>query len=98
MAYGPSCLLFLNCFRAHQMGFEQVFDNVTVNRMDALREQFQSLVNYVLSRERRRRGRRNALMFEDGAVMHDFQTRLPNCVLQTMAFLLRLERWKGRIH
>ena len=31
------------------MGFEQVFDNLTVMRMDALRNQIQSLVDYVLS-------------------------------------------------
>ena len=26
----PSFLLFLNCFRASQVGFKQVFDNLTV--------------------------------------------------------------------
>ena len=35
-------------FRANQMGFEQVFDNLTLEHMDALRKQVQSLVDYVL--------------------------------------------------
>ena len=40
-----SFLLFLNCFRVNQMGFEQVFDNVTFKHMDALRKQIQSLLD-----------------------------------------------------
>ena len=31
--HGPSFLLFLNCFRADQMGFGQVFDKLTFKRM-----------------------------------------------------------------
>ena len=31
------------------MGFKQVFDNVNVKHMDALRKQIQSLVDYVLN-------------------------------------------------
>ena len=45
----PSFLLFVDCFRANQMGFEQVFDNLTFKDMDALTKQIQSLVNYVLN-------------------------------------------------
>ena len=36
-SHRPSFLLFLNCFRANQMGFEQVFDNVIFKHKDALR-------------------------------------------------------------
>ena len=39
--------LVLNCFRANQLGFEQVFDNLTFKYMDALRKQIQSFVDYV---------------------------------------------------
>ena len=42
-----SFLLFLNCFRANQIGFEQVFDHLTFKHMDALRKQIQSRVDYV---------------------------------------------------
>ena len=42
----PSLLLFLNCFTANQMGFEQVFDNLTFKRMAALRKKIQSAVDY----------------------------------------------------
>ena len=45
----PSFLLLLNCSTANQMGFEQVFDNLTSNHMDALRKQIQSCVDYVLN-------------------------------------------------
>ena len=45
----PSFLLFLNCFKANQMGFEQVFDNLTLELMDAFKKQIQSLVDYVLN-------------------------------------------------
>ena len=45
----PSFLLFLNCFRANQVVFKQVFDNLAVKRIDALRKQIQSLANYVLN-------------------------------------------------
>ena len=31
----PSFMLFLNCFRANQVEFKQVFDNLTVKHMDA---------------------------------------------------------------
>ena len=31
------------------MGFKQVFDNLTVKHMDALRKQIQSLTDYVLN-------------------------------------------------
>ena len=37
-SHGPSFLLFLDCFRANQMGFEQVFDNLTSKHMTALRK------------------------------------------------------------
>ena len=48
-SYGPSLLLFLDCFRANQMGCEQVFDNLTFERMDALIQiQIQFLIDYVL--------------------------------------------------
>ena len=36
-------------FQGEQMGLEQVFDILTVKHMDALREQIQSLVDYVLN-------------------------------------------------
>ena len=45
----PSFLLFLYCFRANQMRFEQVFGNLTFKHMDALGKQIQSLVDYVLN-------------------------------------------------
>ena len=32
------------------MGFKQVFDNLTVKKMDALRKQIQSLADFVLNR------------------------------------------------
>ena len=32
----------MNCFRANQMGFKQVFDNLTVKHLDALSKQIQS--------------------------------------------------------
>ena len=41
--------VILNCFRANQLGFKQVFDNLTVKYMDALRKQIQSLADYVLN-------------------------------------------------
>ena len=44
-----SFLLFLNRFRASQVGFKQVFDNVAVKIIDALRKQIQSLADYVLN-------------------------------------------------
>ena len=31
------------------MGFEQVFDNLTLKHLDALRKQIQSLVDYALN-------------------------------------------------
>ena len=45
----PLFLLFLNCFRAKQVRFKQVFDNLTVKHMDALRKQIQSLADFVLN-------------------------------------------------
>ena len=42
----PSLPLFLNHFRANQVGFKQVFDK---KHMDVLRKQIQSLADYVLS-------------------------------------------------
>ena len=45
----PSFLLFLNCFRANQVGFKQVFDNQTVKHTYALRKQIQSLADFVLN-------------------------------------------------
>ena len=48
-SYKPSFLLFLNCFTANQMGLEQVFDNLTVKHMDALRKQIQSLLDNALN-------------------------------------------------
>ena len=42
-------LVFLNCFRANQVGFKQLFDNLTVKHMDALRTQIQSLADFVLN-------------------------------------------------
>ena len=44
-----SFLLFLICFKANQLGFEQVFDNRTFKYMAAFRKQIQSLVDYVLN-------------------------------------------------
>ena len=46
-SHRPSFLLFLNCFRANQVGFKQVFDNLAFKHMDALRKQIPSLVDYV---------------------------------------------------
>ena len=46
--YRPSFLVFLNCFRANQVGFKQVFDNLAVKQIDALRKQSQTLADYVL--------------------------------------------------
>ena len=40
----PLVLLFLNCFRAKQIGFEQVFDYLSFKHMDTLMKQIQSLV------------------------------------------------------
>ena len=37
----------LNCYGANQMGFKQVFDNLTVKHMDDSRKQIQSVVDYV---------------------------------------------------
>ena len=37
------------CFRETQIGFEQVFDNVTFKHIDTLRKQIQSLIDYVLN-------------------------------------------------
>ena len=45
-SHRPSFLLFLNCFRANQVGFKQVFDNLTAKHMDALRKQIQSLTDF----------------------------------------------------
>ena len=45
----PSFLLFLNRFKANQVGFKQVFDNLAVKHIDALRKQIQSLADYVLN-------------------------------------------------
>ena len=48
-SHRQSFLLFLNCFRAQQIGFEQVFDNLIFKHIDALRKQIQFLVDDVLS-------------------------------------------------
>ena len=40
--------LFLNCFTANQMGFEQFFDKLTFKHIDALKKQIQYLVDYIL--------------------------------------------------
>ena len=48
-SHRPPFLLFLNCFRASKMRFEQVFDNLTFKHMDAPRKQIQSLVDYALN-------------------------------------------------
>ena len=48
-SHRPSFLLFLNCFRANQIGFEEVFDNLTFKHMHALRKQIQFLVDHVFS-------------------------------------------------
>ena len=40
---------FLNGIRANQMGFEQVFDNLTFKRIIALRKKIQSVVNYLFN-------------------------------------------------
>ena len=37
-SHRPPFLLFLNCVRVNQVGFKQVFDNLTVKHMDALKE------------------------------------------------------------
>ena len=49
MLHRPSFLLFLNCFKANQVGFKQAFDNLAVKHMDALRKQIQSIADYVLN-------------------------------------------------
>ena len=41
--------VIFNCFRSSQVGFKQVFDNLTVKYNDALRKQIQSLADYVLN-------------------------------------------------
>ena len=48
-SHRPSFLLFLNYFRANQVEFKGVFDNLIVKHMDALRKQIQSLADYVLN-------------------------------------------------
>ena len=45
----PSFLLFLNSFRANQVGCKHVFDSLAVKHIDALRKQIQSLADYVLN-------------------------------------------------
>ena len=42
-------VLLLNSFRANQLEFGQVFDNLTFKHMDALKERIQPLVDYVLN-------------------------------------------------
>ena len=37
-SHRPSFLLFLYSFKANQMGFDQVFDNLTFKQMDAARK------------------------------------------------------------
>ena len=37
--------LLFNCFRVNQMGFEQVFYDLTFKRMDGFSKQIQSLVD-----------------------------------------------------
>ena len=46
MAHRTSFPLFLNCFRANQVGFKQVFDYLSVKHMDALRKKIQSLADF----------------------------------------------------
>ena len=48
-AHRPSFLCYFSIFRANQIGFEKVFDNLTFKHMGALRKQIQSLVDYVLN-------------------------------------------------
>ena len=48
-SHKPSFLLVLNCFKANQMGFELVFDNLTSKHMDALGKQIQFSVDCVLN-------------------------------------------------
>ena len=43
---GPLFLLFLTCFRANQMGFGYVFDNLTFKRMTSSSKKIQSVANY----------------------------------------------------
>ena len=49
LSIGRRFLLFLNCFRANQIGSEQVFGDLTFKHRDALRKQIDSLVDYVLN-------------------------------------------------
>ena len=44
------CYFSIGSARASQVGFKQVFDNLTVKHMDALRKQIQSLADFVLNR------------------------------------------------
>ena len=48
-SHRPLFLLFLNCFRANQVVFKQVFDNLTVTHMDGSRKQIQCLADFVLN-------------------------------------------------
>ena len=48
-SHRQSFLLFLNCFMARKMGFEQVFDNLTLKHMDAVRKQIQFIADNVLN-------------------------------------------------
>ena len=48
-SHDPSFLLFLNCFRANQMAFEQFFHNLTFKCLTALTKKILSVVNYFLS-------------------------------------------------
>ena len=46
-SYEPLLLLFHDCFRTNQMGCEQMFDNLTLERMDASMKQIQYLFDHV---------------------------------------------------
>ena len=45
-SHSPSFLLFLNCFRANQVGFEQVSCSLTFKLLTALRNKIHSVVDY----------------------------------------------------
>ena len=46
-SHNSSFLLFLNCLRANEMAFGQVFDNQTFKHMTALRKTIQSVAEYL---------------------------------------------------
>ena len=57
--------MLLNCFWPNQIGFEQVFDNLTFKRMTALRNKIQSVVDHLPNyfRGRKFRGQKSFAIF-----------------------------------